>query len=67
MLRHDGQLPSAIGITRMPQIGHLTIVIRGIRRKLGESADLVQAVRGVGYRFRDPNATEEDASESEVP
>lgn len=51
----------------MPQIGHLTIVIRGIRRKLGESADLVQAVRGVGYRFRDPNATEEDASESEVP
>jgi len=28
--------------------------IRAIRRKLGTSADLIQTVRGVGYRFRDP-------------
>ena len=28
--------------------------IRAIRKKLGTSADLIQTVRGVGYRFRDP-------------
>ena len=27
--------------------------IVGIRRKLGERADLIETVRGVGYRFRD--------------
>jgi two-component system phosphate regulon response regulator PhoB len=29
------------------------VQIVGIRRKLGRYGDLVQTVRGVGYRFRD--------------
>ena len=29
-------------------------VIRALRKKLGPYADLVQTVRGIGYRLRDP-------------
>lgn len=32
----------------------IDVHIRAIRRKLGDSAALVETVRGVGYRFRDP-------------
>jgi len=29
------------------------VQVAGLRKKLGEAAELVQTVRGVGYRFRD--------------
>ncbi|MCH2211352.1 MAG: response regulator transcription factor [Fuerstiella sp.] len=32
----------------------IDVHIRAIRRKLGTAADLIQTVRGIGYRFRDP-------------
>jgi hypothetical protein len=32
-------------------------VVLGLRRKLGDRADLVETVRGVGYRFRQPPMT----------
>lgn len=32
----------------------IDVHIRALRQKLGPHADLVQTVRGVGYRFRDP-------------
>jgi len=32
----------------------IDVHIRALRQKLGEHADLVETVRGVGYRFRDP-------------
>lgn len=32
----------------------IDVHIRAIRRKLGKSAELIQTVRGVGYRLRDP-------------
>jgi two-component system phosphate regulon response regulator PhoB len=32
----------------------IDVHIRAIRKKLGELADLVETVRGVGYRFREP-------------
>lgn len=32
------------------------VQIVGLRRKLGDSADLIETVRGVGYRMKDPNA-----------
>jgi DNA-binding response OmpR family regulator len=28
-------------------------VVRGLRKKLGDQADLVETVRGVGYRLRE--------------
>jgi DNA-binding response OmpR family regulator len=31
----------------------IDVHIRGLRRKLGDNADVIQTVRGVGYRFRD--------------
>lgn len=32
----------------------IDVHVRALRQKLGEFADLVETVRGVGYRFRDP-------------
>jgi DNA-binding response OmpR family regulator len=31
----------------------IDVHIRALRRKLGEHADVIETVRGVGYRFRD--------------
>ena len=30
------------------------VPIRALRKKLGAHANLIQTVRGIGYRFRDP-------------
>jgi len=43
----------------------IDVHIRAIRSKLDESADLIETVRGVGYRFRDPNSSGQFASESD--
>ena len=32
----------------------IDVHIRGLRRKLAGYAELVETVRGIGYRFRDP-------------
>lgn len=34
----------------------IDVHVRALRRKLGEKADVIETVRGVGYRFRDPSA-----------
>jgi len=34
----------------------IDVHIRSLRRKLREQADLIETVRGVGYRFRDPSS-----------
>ena len=31
----------------------IDVHIRALRKKLGESSDLIETVRGVGYRFQD--------------
>lgn len=38
----------------------IDVHIRSIRKKLGPNADLIQTVRGVGYRFRDPTDISRD-------
>jgi two-component system phosphate regulon response regulator PhoB len=35
----------------------IDVHIRALRGKLGESAEVIETVRGVGYRFRDPSRT----------
>ena len=30
------------------------VTIRGLRKKLGEDASLIESIRGIGYRFRRP-------------
>ena len=32
----------------------IDVHVRSIRKKLGDNAPLVETVRGIGYRFRDP-------------
>ena len=32
----------------------IDVHIRALRRKLGDRADVIETVRGVGYRFRKP-------------
>ncbi|MEM7235849.1 MAG: winged helix-turn-helix domain-containing protein, partial [Planctomycetota bacterium] len=32
---------------------NIDVHIRAIRKKLGERADLIRTVRGVGYKFKD--------------
>ena len=34
----------------------IDVHIRSLRKKMGSYADLIQTVRGVGYRFREPAA-----------
>lgn len=32
------------------------VVVRGLRRKLGDHANMIEAVRGVGYRLHAPSS-----------
>lgn len=38
----------------------IDVHIRALRKKLGASSSLVETVRGIGYRFRDPHVSVED-------
>ena len=46
-------IDSALGEDTMVLERTIDVHIRALRKKLGESADLIETVRGVGYRFRD--------------
>lgn len=34
----------------------IDVHVRALRKKMGDAADLIETVRGVGYRFREPDA-----------
>ena len=53
----DELIDSALGEGTVVLERTIDVHIRSLRRKLGENADLVETVRGVGYRFRDPVLT----------
>ena len=36
----------------------IDVHIRGLRSKMGDTASLIETVRGVGYRYRDPKASQ---------
>ena len=46
-------IDSALGEDTMVMERTIDVHIRALRRKLGERAELIETVRGVGYRFRD--------------
>lgn len=50
---------AALGEDTMVLERTIDVHIRALRRKLGEAAQLIETVRGVGYRFRDPQAVPE--------
>ena len=49
-------ISSALGDDAIVLERTIDVHIRAVRRALGDVADVIETVRGVGYRFRDPNA-----------
>ncbi len=48
-------IDSALGGDALVLERTIDVHIRSLRKKLGDSADAIETVRGVGYRFREPN------------
>jgi two-component system phosphate regulon response regulator PhoB len=46
-------IDAALGEDTMVMERTIDVHIRALRRKLGDSADVIETVRGVGYRYRD--------------
>ena len=46
-------IDAALGEDTMVMERTIDVHIRALRRKLGEHADVIETVRGVGYRYRD--------------
>ena len=47
-------IDSALGDDAIVLERTIDVHIRSLRKKLNAHADLIQTVRGIGYRFRDP-------------
>lgn len=54
-------IDAALGEDTMVMERTIDVHIRALRRKLGQFADVVETVRGVGYRYRDMEAITEPA------
>ncbi len=50
-------ISSALGDDAIVLDRTIDVHIRAVRRALGDVADVIETVRGVGYRFRDPSAS----------
>jgi two-component system phosphate regulon response regulator PhoB len=51
-------IDAALGEDTMVMERTIDVHIRALRRKLGDQADVIETVRGVGYRFRDTTPEE---------
>lgn len=40
----------------------IDVHVRSLRKKLGECSDMIETVRGVGYRFKDPSISNESST-----
>jgi len=58
-------IDAALGEDTVVMERTIDVHVRALRRKMSEFADLIETVRGVGYRFRDPGAQGGDKSQSE--
>ena len=61
LIRHPGRvftraelIEKALGEDALVLDRTIDVHVRGLRSKMGENANLVETVRGVGYRFHDP-------------
>lgn len=64
LIRHPGRafdrselIDSALGADTLVLERTIDVHIRSLRKKLGSSAEMVETVRGVGYRFREASPT----------
>jgi two-component system, OmpR family, phosphate regulon response regulator PhoB len=55
--RHE-LMDAAIGEDAVVLERTIDVHVKSLRKKLGESSELIETVRGVGYRFREPNLVE---------
>ena len=51
-------IDSALGADTLVLERTIDVHIRSLRKKLGSEADMVQTVRGVGYRFQESSESE---------
>lgn len=65
LMRHPGRafrradlIDEAMGDDTIVLERTIDVHIRALRQKLGERADLIQTVRGIGYRFRDDRSAD---------
>ena len=65
LIRHPGKafdraelIDAALGADTLVLERTIDVHIRSLRKKLGENSDVVETVRGIGYRFREPTATQ---------
>jgi len=56
-------IDAALGEDTVVMERTIDVHVRALRRKMGDAADLIETVRGVGYRFRDPSAPTESGME----
>jgi two-component system phosphate regulon response regulator PhoB len=54
-------IDAALGEDTMVMERTIDVHIRGLRAKLGDHADVIETVRGVGYRFRDQDVMANEA------
>ncbi len=55
--RHE-LMDAAIGEDAVVLERTIDVHVKSLRKKLGDAADLIETVRGVGYRFREPRLVE---------
>ena len=55
-------IDAALGEDTMVMERTIDVHVRALRSKLGDRASLIETVRGVGYRFRDPDLADESSS-----
>jgi two-component system phosphate regulon response regulator PhoB len=72
MIRQSGRafsrselISAALGDDAIVLERTIDVHIRALRRKLDAQANIIQTVRGVGYRFRDPNTADDDGQADE--
>lgn len=65
LIRHPGRaferselIDSALGEDTLVLERTIDVHIRSLRKKLGDNADAVETVRGVGYRFQEPSSVD---------
>lgn len=76
MIRQPGRaftraelIDAALGMDAMVLERTVDVHVRALRQKLGAHSSIIETVRGVGYRLRDPRmvADDQSASASDVP
>ena len=62
-MRHESQatlMDAAIGEDAIVLERTIDVHIKSLRKKLGDAGELIETVRGVGYRFHEPRLVELD-------